>query len=187
MNGVEWDAVECPSQVNENWAWEKTMLTSLSRHSQTHESLPHELMDKLIAAKHYLTGIILLRQIEFSLVDLKLHTEKIADPYDALREVRSEVRITPTIPEDRFLSSFTHIFAGGYAAGYYSYLWAEVLASDLFEAFTETGDPFNREVGERFLLSVLEVGSSRPFMESYVEFRGREPSGDALLRLRSLV
>ncbi len=187
MTGVEWDAVECPSQVNENWAWEKSMLTSLSRHVKTHEQLPVQLMDKLIAAKHYLTGILLLRQIEFSLVDLKLHTEIISDPYEALKEVRSEVRITPTIPEDRFLSSFTHIFSGGYAAGYYSYLWAEVLASDLFEAFTETGDSFNKEVGARFLSSVLEVGSSRPFMDSYKEFRGRAPSSDALLRLRGLV
>lgn len=186
MTGVEWDAVECPSQVNENWSWEKSMLTSLSRHVKTHEPISEELMDKLIAARHHLTALMLLRQIEFSLVDLKLHTVKEIDPLEAVKEIRSQVRITPTIPEDRSLASFTHIFAGGYAAGYYSYLWAEVLASDLFEAFTETGDAFNREVGARFLSSILEVGSSRPFMESYKEFRGREPSPDALLRLRGL-
>jgi oligopeptidase A len=186
MNGVEWDAVECPSQVNENWAWERSMLVSLSRHKDTHEPLPATLTEKLIAAKHHLTAVMLLRQIEFALVDLRLHTEKGKDPLDVLLEVRKDIRVTPTIPEDRFLSSFTHIFSGGYAAGYYSYLWAEVLASDLFEAFTETGDPFNKEVGARFLTSVLEVGSSRPFMESYKEFREREPSPDALLRLRGL-
>ena len=187
MNGVEWDAVECPSQVNENWAWEKSMLHSLSRHVRTHESLPTEIMDKLISAKYHLTALMLLRQIEFSLVDLALHTKLDIDPNVALQEVRAKVRVIPTIPEDRFLASFTHIFSGGYAAGYYSYLWAEVLASDLFEAFTETGDPFNKEVGERFLSSILEVGSSRPFMESYKEFRSREPSPDALLRLRGLM
>lgn len=186
MNGVEWDAIECPSQVNENWAWEKSMLQSLSQHVETKVSLPVSLMDKLLATKHHLAATMLLRQIELALIDYTLHTQKGIDPLQALEEIRSRVRITPFIPEDRMLASFTHIFAGGYAAGYYSYLWAEVLASDLFEAFTETGDSFNKDVGARFLSSVLEVGSSRPFMESYLEFRGREPSPSALLRLRGL-
>ena len=163
------------------------MLTALSSHIQTHESLPSQLMDKLIAAKHHHGAMMLLRQIEFALIDLKLHTNPTLDIELALKAVQQEVRVTPTIPEDRYLASFTHIFAGGYAAGYYSYLWAEVLSSDLFEAFTETGDPFNKEVGARFLSAILEVGSSRPFMESYTEFRGRTPDTLALLRLRGLV
>ncbi len=187
MNGVEWDAVECPSQVNENWAWEKSMLRSLSLHVKTGEPLPLVLIEKLIASKNFLGGMQLLRQIEFSLIDLTLHSTATVDIEKIVSEVRAKVRVIPTIPEDRFLASFTHIFAGGYAAGYYSYLWAEVLASDLFEAFTETGDAFNSEVGGRFLASVLEVGSSRPFMESYKEFRLREPSPLALLRLRGLI
>lgn len=187
MNGVEWDAVECPSQVNENWAWERSMLSALSHHIDTGSELPSPLVDKLIASKNFLGALMLLRQIEFSLIDLKLHSEPGLDPLRALEEIRAQVRVTPHIPEDRFLASFTHIFAGGYAAGYYSYLWAEVLASDLFEAFTETGDPFNKEIGAQFLSAILEVGSSRPFMESYKEFRHREPSPDALLRLRGLI
>jgi oligopeptidase A len=187
MNDVEWDAVESPSQVMENWAWEREMLHALSSHEETGESLPDPLIDKLLSSRHYLSALALLRQLEFASVDMKLHIHPTEDPLATLDEVRRRVRVTPTIPEDRFLASFTHIFAGGYAAGYYSYLWAELIAADAFEAFQETGDAFDRSTGDLFLQSVLEMGSSRPFMRSYVEFRGREPEPDALLRSRGLL
>ncbi len=187
MNAVEWDAVECPSQVLEHWAWEPEILRSLSAHRGSGDPLPEEKIAALVSSRYYLSALPLLRQLEFALVDLRLHLFPKEDPLATLAATRREVRVTPVVPEDRSLASFTHIFAGGYASGYYSYLWAELLAADAFEAFKETGDPFDRSTGELFLEAVLERGSTRPFMESYRDFRGRDPDPLALLRARGLL
>ena len=184
MEGVEWDAVECPSQINENWCWNKEVLRALSG-----GKLPDELADKLIASKQFLGARAVLRQIEFSLMDMELHAHY--DPkrsaLDVLKDVRKETGLAPVYEHDRFPASFTHIFSGGYPAGYYSYLLAEVLSADGYAAYEEIGDIFDPATGVRFLKEVLEVGSSRPFMESFRAFRGREPKVDALLRHRGLL
>jgi oligopeptidase A len=144
----------------------------------------------LLVAKHFQSGMASVRQVELALVDLSLYRMPETDvrtPEEVLAEVRARVRVTPVYPDDRFLNGFQHIFGGGYAAGYYSYKWAEVIAADVFEAFKESGDVCSPEVGQRFLSTVLARGAARPFMESFVDFRGRTPSEDALLRLTGLL
>jgi oligopeptidase A len=185
INGVEWDAVELPSQFMENWCWEREALDNIAGHYKTGEALPDELYNKMIAAKNFQAGMQMVRQIEFSLFDFRLHREYDPARGGRVRELQDEVRQQVAVlfpPEyNRFANNFTHIFAGGYAAGYYSYKWAEVLSSDAFSAFEENGI-FDRATGERFLHNVLEQGGSREAMELFVNFRGREPSIDALLR-----
>ncbi len=184
INGVEWDAVECPSQFMENFAWDWTVLESLTSHVQTGEKLPRTLYDKMLAAKNFQSAMAMVRQLEFALFDMRLHTE--FNPQKdtilgLLSDVRKEVAVTHQPDYNRFPNSFSHIFAGGYAAGYYSYKWAEVLSSDAFSLFEETG-VLNSETGKKWLNEVLAVGSSRPAMESFIAFRGRAPRIDALLR-----
>jgi len=185
INGVEWDAVELPSQFMENFCWEYDALQLFARHYKTGEPLPQDLYQKMLAAKNFQSALQMLRQIEFALFDLRLHQQ--VDPVPAERiqqildEVREQVSVVSTPEFNRFQNGFSHIFAGGYAAGYYSYKWAEVLSADAFAAFEEEGI-FNPETGKRFLQCVLEQGGSRPAMESFLCFRGREPQIDALLR-----
>ncbi len=185
ISGVAWDAVELPSQFMENFCWEKESIDLIARHYQSGESLPSDLFEKMTAAKNFQSGMQMVRQLEFALFDFRLHMEY--DPaigdriQDTLNEVRQEVAVVTPASYNRFQHSFTHIFAGGYAAGYYSYKWAEVLSADAFAKFEETGI-FNRQTGEEFLHAILEQGGSREPMELFVEFRGREPTIDALLR-----
>lgn len=184
INGVEWDAVECPSQFMENFAWDWTVIENLTSHVQTGEKLPRSLYDKMLAAKNFQSAMAMVRQLEFGLFDMLLHTE--FDPakdsiQSLLLKVRKEVAVTHQPDYNRFPNSFSHIFAGGYAAGYYSYKWAEVLSSDAFSLFEETG-VLNPQTGKKWLEEVLAVGSSRPAMESFIAFRGRAPRIDALLR-----
>lgn len=184
INGVEWDAVECPSQFMENFAWDWTVLESLTSHVQTGEKLPRSLYDKMLAAKNFQSAMAMVRQLEFGLFDMLLHTEFDSQKdniLDLLAQVREEVAVTQQPDYNRFPNSFSHIFAGGYAAGYYSYKWAEVLSSDAFSLFEETGI-LNPETGKKWLNEVLAVGSSRPAMDSFIAFRGRAPKIDALLR-----
>lgn len=184
INGVEWDAVECPSQFMENFAWDWTVLESLTSHVQTGEKLPRSLYDKMLSAKNFQSAMAMVRQLEFGLFDMLLHTEFDSQKdniLDLLAQVREEVAVTQQPDYNRFPNSFSHIFAGGYAAGYYSYKWAEVLSSDAFSLFEETG-VLNPETGKKWLNEVLAVGSSRPAMDSFIAFRGRAPKIDALLR-----
>jgi oligopeptidase A len=185
ISGVAWDAVELPSQFLENWCWESQAVNLIAQHYQTGEQLPDELFDKMIAAKNFQAGMQMVRQLEFSLFDFRIHAEydpeKGARVQEILDEVRAEVAVVKPPEYHRFQHSFTHIFAGGYAAGYYSYKWAEVLSSDAFSKFEETGI-FNRQTGLAFLEAVLEQGGSRDPMDLFIEFRGREPEIDALLR-----
>lgn len=190
ISGVEWDAVELPSQFMENFAWTREGLDLFARHYRTGEKLPAELYDRMQAARFFQSGMFLVRQLEFALFDFRLHLE--FDPATGSRamqildEVRAEVSVLPPPVWHRFPHAFTHIFSGGYGAGYYSYLWAEVLSADAFERFEQEG-VFSREVGEAYRKAILSVGGSRPALESFVEFRGREPSPDALLRSYGLV
>lgn len=185
--GVEWDAVELPSQFMENFCWEWDVLKHMTAHVDTGEALPRTLYDKMIAAKNFQSGMQTLRQIEFALFDMLLHTEhNPADDFMALlNQVRAEVSVLQSPAYNRMAHTFSHIFAGGYAAGYYSYKWAEVLSADAYAAFEETmladGSP-NPETGRKYRESILEAGGSRPAMESFKAFRGREPQIDALLR-----
>lgn len=190
ISGVEWDAVELPSQFMENFCWEWDVLSSMTRHVDTGEKMPRALFDKMLAAKNFQVGLQTLRQLEFSIFDMCLHSD-----YDAqgsqsvlnlLAEVRKEVAVLIPPAYNRFANSFSHIFAGGYGAGYYSYKWAEVLSADAYSMFEEHG-VLNAEIGTRFRKEVLAVGGSRDAMESFVAFRGREPSIDALLRHNGLV
>ncbi len=193
ISGVEWDAVELPSQFMENFCWEWDVLQHMTEHAETGESLPRALYDKMIAAKNFQSGLQMLRQVEFSLFDMHLHYDY--DPHgatsvaDLLADVRHRVAVIIPPTFNRFQHSFSHIFAGGYAAGYYSYKWAEVLSADAYGAFEEAqGDP-NRlaETGLAFHREILSVGGSRPALESFAAFRGREPSIDALLRHNGMV
>lgn len=183
--GVPWDAVELPSQFMENWCWQKAALADIAGHYKTGEALPDELFNKMIAAKNFQSAMQMVRQLEFSIFDFRMHLEY--DParggriYEILDSVRAQVAVIEPPSFNRFPHSFSHIFAGGYAAGYYSYKWAEVLSADAFAAFEETGI-FDRDTGLKFLSTVLEQGGSREPMELFIEFRGREPSIDALLR-----
>ena len=187
IGGVEWDAVELPSQFMENFCWEWDVLKHMTAHAETGEPLPRALFDKMIAAKNFQSGMQTLRQIEFSLFDMLLHTEHdpAQDFMPLLELVRAEVAVLQPPAFSRTAHTFSHIFAGGYAAGYYSYKWAEVLSADAYAAFEETaaadGTP-NADTGRRYRQAILEAGGSRPAMESFKAFRGREPSLDALLR-----
>jgi len=190
INGVEWDAVELPSQFMENFCWEWDVLGHMTRHVDTGEALPRTLFDKMLAAKNFQSGLGILRQIEFALFDMRLHAE--FDPaagrasLELLDEVRREVAVLVPPPWNRFPNSFSHIFAGGYAAGYYSYKWAEVLSADAYSLFEEQG-VLNPEAGRRFRDEILAVGGSRPAAESFRAFRGREPTVDALLRHSGMI
>lgn len=192
ISGVEWDAVELPSQFMENFCWEWDVLKHMTAHVDTGEPLPRELFDKMLAAKNFQTGLQTLRQIEFALFDMLLHSAQAtrhADGVDfmgLLQQVRDEVAVIQPPAYNRMAHTFSHIFAGGYAAGYYSYKWAEVLSADAYAAFEEaaqtTGTTLDPATGRRYREAVLEVGGSRPAMASFKAFRGREPSIDALLR-----
>ena len=185
ISGVEWDAVELPSQFMENFGWQREALNLFARHWQTGEPLPEKLFARMLAARHFHAGLFLVRQLELALFDFRLHLEY--DPacgartLELLADVRREVAVLVPPPWQRMPHSFGHIFAGGYDAGYYSYLWAELLSADAFGRFEEAG-AFDRDAGSAFRHSILAVGGSRPALESFVEFRGREPQPDALLR-----
>jgi len=185
INGVEWDAVELPSQFMENFCWQKPALELFARHYQTGETLPEELFDKMVAARNFQGALLMLRQIEFALFDIRLYQQvsvtSAAQIQDILDQVRTEISVVKTPHNNRFQNGFSHIFAGGYAAGYYSYKWAEVLSADVFAAFEEAGI-FDATIGRKFLHCILEQGGSRPAMKSFQCFRGREPNIDALLR-----
>ena len=194
IHGVEWDAVELPSQFMENFCWEWNVLQEMTAHVDTDEPMPRALFDKMIAAKNFQSGMQTLRQVEFSLFDLRLHSDFDANGtktyLQLLDEVRSEVAVIVPPPWNRFPNSFSHIFAGGYAAGYYSYKWAEVLSADAFEAFEEarsTHGVLDTATGQRFWEEILAVGGSRPALESFKAFRGREPRVDAMLRHNGMV
>ncbi len=181
INGVEWDAVELPSQFMENFAWDWTVLSRLTQHETTGEPLPRALFDKMLAAKNFQSGLACLRQIEFALFDMRLHTTPNPVVTEVLAGVRRDVAVLEASRYSRFPQSFSHIFSGGYAAGYYSYKWAEVLSADAFAAFEEDG-VVSRAVGERFLSEILGRGSSRDALDNFIAFRGRRPSIEALLR-----
>ncbi len=183
INGVAWDAVELPSQFMENWCWEPEGLALISRHYQTGEALPQALLDKMLAAKNFHSGMMMVRQLEFSLFDFELHATHGdgRSVLEVLNTVRNEVAVNQPPSWNRFANSFAHIFAGGYAAGYYSYKWAEVLSADAFSRFEEEG-VLNPETGRAFRDAILARGGSQEPMQLFVDFRGREPSTDALLR-----
>jgi oligopeptidase A len=190
ISGVEWDAVELPSQFMENFCWEWDVLQHMTSHAKTGEPLPRELYDKMLAAKNFQSGMMTLRQVEFSLIDMHLHYDFDPNSQTTVQQLINDVRnkFSVLIPPsfNRFQHSFGHIFAGGYAAGYYSYKWAEVLSADAYAAFEEAveagGGELTAETGKRFQREVLAVGGSRPALESFKAFRGREPSIDALMR-----
>jgi oligopeptidase A len=185
INGVEWDAVELPSQFMENWCWEQEALALISGHYQSGEVLPDSLFKKMLAAKNFQAGMIMVRQLEFSLFDFRIHKDYKPELggriYETLAQIRAQVAVMSPPEFNRFAHSFSHIFAGGYAAGYYSYKWAEVLSSDAFSLFEEKGI-FDRETGQAFLTQILEQGGSQDAMDLFINFRGREPNIDALLR-----
>ncbi len=182
---MAWDAVELPSQFLENWCWEREALDLVSGHYETGEPIPRDLYDRMKAAKNFQSAMQMVRQLELALFDFRLHKEY--DPaaggrvYGVLDEVRREVAVVPYPDFNRMPHGFSHIFAGGYAAGYYSYKWAEVLSADAFSLFEERG-VFDAETGRSFLRNILEMGGSRDAMQLFVAFRGREPRIDALLR-----
>ncbi|WP_107855477.1 M3 family metallopeptidase [Neisseria weaveri] len=184
INGVEWDAVELPSQFMENFAWEYDVLAEMSSHEDNGAALPRELFDKMVAAKNFQRGMFLVRQMEFALFDMLIYSEndagRLKNWAQVLDDVRKEVAVIQPPAYNRFALSFSHIFAGGYSAGYYSYAWAEVLSADAYAAFEESGDV--KATGKRFWMEILAVGGSRSAMESFKAFRGREPEIDALLR-----
>jgi oligopeptidase A len=187
ISGVEWDAVELPSQFMENFCWEWEVVRRLTAHVDTGEPLPRALFDKMLAAKNFQSGLQTLRQVEFSLFDMQLHAQpdSAGRIKEVLDEVRREVAVLHPPAFNRFQHSFSHIFAGGYSAGYYSYKWAEVLSADAWSAFEEAADPaepLDVATGRRYRHAILEVGGSRPALESFKAFRGREPRIDALLR-----
>ncbi len=184
INGVEWDAVELPSQFMENWCWSEEGLSMIAEHHETHEKMPTELIKKMLKAKNFQSGMQLLRQVEFSLFDLAIHQKNIKSSRDVqtiLDTIRNNIAVVIPPKNNRFQHGFSHIFAGGYSAGYYSYKWAEVLSADVFAAFEEEG-LFTAEVGQRYKECILEKGGSRPAIESFECFRGRKPSINALLR-----
>ena len=185
INGVAWDAVELPSQFLENWCWEREALDLVSGHWESGEPIPQALYERMIAARNFQSAMQMVRQLEFSLFDMRIHGEY--DPeqggriYEILEQVREQVAVVRPPAFNRFAHGFSHIFAGGYAAGYYSYKWAEVLSADAFSLFEEKG-VFHKETGNAFLHNILEQGGSRDAMDLFVAFRGREPRIDALLR-----
>jgi oligopeptidase A len=181
INGVEWDAVELPSQFMENFCWEWNVVEPMTRHVDTGSRIPKALFDKMTAARNFQSGMQFVRQLEFAIFDMRLHAGFEGDALALLADVRRQVAVYPVPSYNRFPQQFSHIFAGGYAAGYYSYKWAEVLSSDAYGAFEE-GGVLNPEIGARFRREVLAAGGSRPALESFVAFRGRKPQIDALLR-----
>jgi len=194
IRGVEWDAVELPSQFMENWCYHKPTIMGIAKHYETGETLPDALFDKVLKARTYRAASMMMRQVHFATVDLTLHST--FDPagdrtvYDLEREVAKKTCVLMPLEEDRFLCAFSHIFAGGYSAGYYSYKWAEVLSADAFSAFEEAGLDDEAAVaatGKRFRETVLALGGSKPPSEVFKEFRGREPSTEPLLRHSGLV
>jgi oligopeptidase A len=191
INGVEWDAVELPSQFMENFCWDWDVLSRMTRHVDTGAPLPRDLFDRMIAAKNFHSGLAMLRQIEYALFDMRLHLDFDPDAGASALELLEEVRRTVAVlhpPEyNRFPNNFSHVFAGGYAAGYYSYKWAEVLSADAYSAFEEAPDVLDPAVGARFRDEVLAVGGSRPAAESFRAFRGRDPQVDALLRHSGMI
>lgn len=185
INGVAWDAVELPSQFLENWCWNPESLAMIASHHETGEPLPEDLLQKLLAAKNFQSGMAMVRQLEFSLFDFRMHAEFTEEaptnPLDVHRKVRETIAVVESPEFNRFPNAFSHIFAGGYAAGYYSYKWAEVLAADAFSLFEENGI-FDPETGRAFLQNILEKGGSQEPMELFKAFRGREPEVGALLK-----
>lgn len=194
INNVEWDAVELPSQFMENWCYERPTLMGMAKHYETGESLPEHYYQKLLAARNYMSGSTMLRQLHFSVVDLELHHRyqpgSTETPMDVRKRIATNTTVLPPLPEDAFLCAFGHIFAGGYAAGYYSYKWAEVLSADAFAAFEEAGLEDENAIattGQRYRDTVLALGGSLPPMDVFKAFRGREPSTEPLLRHSGLV
>jgi oligopeptidase A len=185
INGVAWDAVELPSQFMENWCWEPEALNLISGHYQTGEALPEPLIQRIRAARNFMSAMQMVRQLELALFDFELHLRTDVASDDSIQAVldavRARVAVIPYSPLNRFQNGFSHIFAGGYAAGYYSYKWAEVLAADAYAAFTETA-PFDSDTGARFLHAILEQGGARDALDLFMEFRGRAPDPGALLR-----
>jgi len=185
INGVAWDAVELPSQFLENWCWEPEALAFISGHVETGEPLPKDLLDKMLNAKHFQSAMMMVRQLEFALFDFRMHLEY--DPenpkaiQDVLNQVREQVAVVQPPEFNRFQHSFSHIFAGGYAAGYYSYKWAEVLSADAYSRFEEEGI-FNKETGQSFYNEILSRGGEEDAAVLFKNFRGREPSVEPLLR-----
>ena len=188
FSGVEWDAVELPSQLMENVAWEWDVVESLSGHADDGSRLPRALFDKMLAARNFMSGLGVLRQIELALFDMTLHVrpEAAGDVSALLDQVRSDIAVMPVPAYNRFAHGFSHIFAGSYAAGYYSYLWAEVLSADAWDAFAEAG-VLHQGTWDRFRREVLEVGGSRPAAHNFAAFRGKEPVVTALLRQRGIL
>ncbi|MFQ5344379.1 MAG: M3 family metallopeptidase [Mariprofundus sp.] len=190
IRGVPWDAVELPSQFMENFCWEREVVNLFARHFESAESLPDKMFDKMLAAKNFHSAMQMLRQIEFSLFDIVLHSEHQPDTgetvQDVLDRVRKEVAVVRPPAFNKFQNSFSHIFAGGYAAGYYSYKWAEVLSADAYAAFEEEG-VLNADTAKRFREHILSVGGSRDIMDAFIAFRGRKPTVDALLRHAGLL
>ncbi|XP_009131169.1 probable cytosolic oligopeptidase A [Brassica rapa] len=194
IRNIEWDAVELPSQFMENWCYHRDTLMSIAKHYQTGETLPENVYKKLLAARTFRAGSLSLRQLKFATVDLELHTKYAPGGtesiYDVDQRVSMKTQVIPPLPEDRFLCSFSHIFAGGYAAGYYSYKWAEVLSADAFSAFEDAGlDDIKavKETGQRFRNTILALGGGKAPLQVFVEFRGREPSPEPLLRHNGLL
>lgn len=189
-NGVYWDAIELPSQLMENWCWEEEALALISRHYETGLGLPKDLFLRLKATKNFHAGLMLLRQLEFGLFDFKLHmqsrTLQEVEIQNLLDDVRQMTALLPVPSFNRFQNSFSHIFAGGYAAGYYSYIWSEVLSSDVYETFKSHNTVFDRTVAQKFLSTVLEQGGAKDFMALFVDFQGREPRIEALLKAYGL-
>lgn len=180
ISGVEWDAVELPSQLMEGWAWEAEALNRYARHIDTDLPLPKKMLDGLKADRQFHGALALLRQVEFALTDMTLHRNPDADPVAVMREIHDQIAVTPMPDDNRYIMSFSHLFDGGYAAGYYSYLWAERLARDAFHVFAEQG-LFNRDAGLKLAREILEVGASRPMADSWQAFRGREAALEPLL------
>ena len=191
IHGVEWDAVELPSQFMENYCWEWDVVREMTAHVDTGEPLPRELFDKMIAAKNFQSGMQTVRQLEFSLFDILLHSDfdpaGSASVLDLLNKVRKEVAVVVPPEWHRFPNSFSHIFAGGYGAGYFSYKWAEVLSADCYAAFEEADNPFDPTTGRRFLQEIIAAGGARPALENFRAFRGRDPEVDALLRHSGMI
>jgi oligopeptidase A len=189
INGVAWDAVELPSQLLENWCWQEESLRMFAKHHQTGEALPEALLQKMLAAKNFQAGMFIVRQLEFALFDLRLHMnyqpQEPQSIQQVLNSVRQEVAVVQAPQWNRFQHGFAHIFAGGYAAGYYSYLWAEVLAADVFSRFEAEGI-FNPNTGAALWRDITGQGGSRDAMALFTQFMGRQPSVDALMRHKGL-
>jgi len=185
-HGVSWDAIELPSQLMEYWCWEEEALALISKHCQTKHPLPRDLFAKLRAIKHFHSGLRLVRQLEFALFDFELHSQAASDDPTYIQKildaVRAKTTVIPVPSFNRFQNGFSHVFGGSYAAGYYSYLWSEVMAADVYERFTENKQIFDKAVAQKFLESILEKGGSKEFIDLFVAFRGRAPSIDALLK-----